>query len=174
MDTLHLLFSEEQIKERIKVLGKEITEIYNGEQLVVICILKGAVLFFSDIIRCIDCPLEIDFIRLTSYGNKSETSKIVTFTKDIEISLTDKHVLIVEDIVDTGHTMEFLLHQLAARGAKSLRIVTLINKNERREKSINVDFTGFHVSSGFLVGYGLDHSEKYRELSDIYELQISQ
>lgn len=172
MDTLHLIFSEEQIKERVQTLGKEITQRYAGEQLAVICILKGAVLFFSDLVRCIDCPLELDFIRVASYGKKHETSKVVTFTKDIEMNLVDKHVLIVEDIVDTGYTMEFLLHQLSARGTKSLAIATLINKNERREKSINVDFSGFHLNSGYLVGYGLDHAEKYRELSAIYELQI--
>lgn len=172
MDTLHLIFSEEQIKERVQALGKEITKTYNGEQLVVICILKGATIFFSDLVRCIDCPLELDFIRLASYGKKSESSKIVTFTKDIEMNLVDKHVLIVEDIVDTGYTMEFLLHQLLARGVKSLRIVALINKSERREKSVDVDFSGFHINSGFLVGYGLDHDEKYRELPAIYELQI--
>jgi len=172
MDTLHVIFSEEQIKERVKALGKEITETYKGEQLVAICILKGAVIFFSDLVRHIDCPLELDFVRLASYGKSAEASATVSFTKDIELSLIDKHVLIVEDIIDTGHTMEFLLHQLVARGAKSIRIATLINKSERREKPINVDFSGFNISSGFVVGYGLDYAEKYRELSAIYEVQI--
>ena len=173
MDTLHLIFSKEQVNERIIALGKEITETYKGEQLVVICVLKGAAIFFSDLVRNIDCPLELDFVRLASYGTKTETSKTISFTKDIELGLSGKHVLIVEDIIDTGRTMEFLLYQLAARGAKTIRVATLINKSERREKTIDVDFTGFSISSGFIVGYGLDYNEKYRELPAIYEVQIS-
>ncbi len=173
MDNLVEIFSAEKIKERIKELGAEITKSYNGEPVVVICVLKGAFMFFSDLIRYIDCPVELDFVRVASYGNNSSSSSVVSFSKDIELSIAGKNVLIVEDIIDTGKTMEFLLHQIGARGAKSIKVVAMINKSERREKGIDLDFVGFNVGSGFIVGYGLDYAEKYRELPAIYEVQIS-
>ncbi len=173
MDTLVVVFSKEQIKSRVEALGAEITKIYNGEPIVMICVLKGAVIFFSDLARQIDCPMELDFVRISSYGNAASSSKNLAFLKDIEVNIDGKHVLIVEDIIDTGHTMEFLLHQMEARGAKSIRVAALINKSERREKAIDVDFIGFNLGSGFIVGYGLDYAEKYRELPDIYEVRLS-
>ncbi len=173
MDTLVVVFSKEQIKERIEALGTEITEAYNGEPIVVICVLKGAVIFFSDLVRQIDCPLELDFVRVSSYGCDDHSSKNVVFIKDIEVNISGKNVLIIEDIIDTGRTMEFLLHQMNARGAKSIKVASLINKSERREKAIDVDFVGFNLGSGFIVGYGLDYAEKYRELPDIYEVRLS-
>ncbi len=173
MDTLHVVFSETQIQERVKELGLEITETYKGEPVVVICVLKGAFMFFSDLVKTIDCPLILDFVRVASYGSGSESSKHISFSKDIEVSIEGKHVLIVEDIIDTGNTMEFLLHQMDARGAKSIKVAALINKSERRELAIDVDFIGFNLPSGFIVGYGLDYAEKYRELPAIYEVHLS-
>jgi len=161
----------EQIAERVESLGKEITESYEGEEpLVCICVLKGAFLFFSDIIRKIDRDIEVDFVRLASYGTATSRSDDIVFSKDLEISIEDKDVLVIEDIVDTGHSMDFLLKVLEMRKPKSLKICSLIDKHERREKEVKVDFAGFQLNDGFIVGYGLDYAERYRELGGIYEL----
>jgi len=161
----------EQIAERNETLGREIAESYEGEEpLVCICVLKGAFLFFADIIRKIDRDIEIDFVRLASYGTATSRSEDIVFSKDLEIAIEGKDVLVIEDIVDTGHSMDFLLHVLRRRNPKSLKICALIDKHERREKDVHVDFAGFELSDGFIVGYGLDYAERYRELDGIYEL----
>lgn len=162
----------EQIAERVESLGSEITESYaeSAEPLVCICVLKGAFLFFSDIIRKIDKGLEVDFVRLASYGTATARGEDIVFSKDLEISIEGKDVLVIEDIVDTGHSMDFLLHVLRRRNPKSLKICALIDKHERREKKVTVDFAGFKLDDGFIVGYGLDYAERYRELDGIYEL----
>jgi len=161
----------EQIAERVESLGKEIAASYEGDEpLVCICVLKGAFLFFSDIIRKIDRPIEVDFVRLASYGTATSRGDDIVFSKDLEVSIEGKDVLVIEDIVDTGHSMDFLMNVLRMRKPKSLKICSLIDKHERREKKISVDFSGFRLSDGFIVGYGLDYAERYRELDGIYEL----
>jgi hypoxanthine phosphoribosyltransferase len=161
----------EQIAERNVELGREITESYSGDEpLVCICVLKGAFLFFADIIRRIGREIEIDFVRLASYGSATSRSEDIVFSKDLEISIEGKDVLVIEDIVDTGHSMDFLLHVLRRRNPKSLKICALIDKHERREKAVTVDFAGFKLNDGFIVGYGLDYDERYRELGGIFEL----
>lgn len=161
----------EQIAERNEILGREITECYDGKvPLVCICVLKGAFLFYSDIIRKIGREIEVDFVRLASYGTATNRSEDIVFSKDLEISIEGKDVLVIEDIVDTGHSMDFLLRVLRMRNPKSLKICALIDKQERREKKIHVDFAGFKLTEGFIVGYGLDYAERYRELDGIYEL----
>lgn len=161
----------EQIAERVESLGKEIAASYEGEEpLVCICVLKGAFLFFSDIIRKIDRPIEVDFVRLASYGTATSRGDDIVFSKDLEVSIEGKDVLVIEDIVDTGHSMDFLMNVLRMRKPKSLKICSLIDKHERREKKVHVDFSGFQLSDGFIVGYGLDYAERYRELDGIYEL----
>ena len=172
MHTLKEVISEQEIHKRVKELGKEISKVYEGDPLVILCTLKGAFLFFSDLVRSITCPHEIDFVRVASYGNSDTSSNTISFTKDIEINIEGKHVLIVEDIVDTGLTMEFLLTQFNARKAKSVKVATLLSKKARREKSVAIDFVGFYILDGFLVGYGLDYAEKYRSLPSINELEI--
>lgn len=165
------VFSKDLINHRVKELGEQIGRQYGSNPLVAVCVLKGAFMFFSDLVKNIpDRNLEIDFVRLASYGKNSVSSKHVIFNKDVEVDIFNKHVLIVEDIVDSGHTMRFLLDQFAARRPLSLRIAALIDKHERREADISVDFTGFKISSGFLVGYGLDYDERYRALDEIYEI----
>ncbi|EGB15715.1 hypoxanthine phosphoribosyltransferase [Pseudodesulfovibrio mercurii] len=160
-----------QIAERNAELGREISRSYQGESsLVCICVLKGAFLFFADIIRRIDREIEIDFVRLASYGSATSRSEDIVFSKDLEIAIEGKDVLVIEDIVDTGHSMDFLLHVLRRRNPKSLKICALIDKHERREKAVTVDFAGFKLNDGFIVGYGLDYDERYRELDGIYEL----
>lgn len=172
MHTLKEVISEQEIQNRVKELGKEISQVYDGEPLVVICTLKGAFLFFSDLVRHISCPHEVDFVRVASYGSSDTSSHTISFTKDIELNVEGKHVLIIEDIIDTGLTMEFLLNQLSARKAKSVKVATLLSKKARREKSISIDFVGFYINDGFLVGYGLDYAEKYRSLPSINELEL--
>lgn len=161
----------EQIAERVASLGREITESYDGkEPLVCICVLKGAFLFFSDIIRKIDRDIEVDFVRLASYGTATARGEDILFSKDMEVPIDGRDVLIIEDIVDTGHSMDFLKHVLLKRRPKSLKICALVDKSERREIDVEVDFAGFKIQDGFIVGYGLDYAERYRELDAIYEL----
>ncbi|MDR2696683.1 MAG: hypoxanthine phosphoribosyltransferase [Deltaproteobacteria bacterium] len=168
---LRQVYGEEQIRTRVAELAAEISGLYDGEPLVVVCVLKGAFMFFSDLARCIQGPqVEVDFVRLASYGRSATPARTVSFMKDVELSLAGKHVLIVEDIVDTGHTMDFLLRQFAARGTRSLRLAVMVDKRERREVPVHADFTGFALSGGFVVGYGLDYAERYRELPAIFEI----
>lgn len=167
------VFDKQTIHNRVKELGHAINDCYGHESLVAVCVLKGAFMFFSDLVRQItNNNLELDFVRLASYGMNSESSKHVIFSKDIQIDIKNKHVLIVEDIVDTGHTMRFLLDQFAARQPRSLRIAALLDKHERREANIAVDFTGFKISNGFMAGYGLDYAEKFRAVPFIFEVNL--
>lgn len=166
------LFTEEQIRIRLDQLAGQINTLYADEPLVVVCVLKGAFMFFSDLVKRLTCQPELDFVRLASYGRETASAKAINFTKDVEISLEGKHVLIVEDIVDTGHSMDFLLRQLAARGARSLRLAVLLDKHERREVPVTAHFVGFTLPAGFVVGYGLDYAERYRELPALYEAEI--
>ena len=168
------LISEEAIQTRVKEMAGEISTLYKDEPLVVVCVLKVAFMFFSDLVRHLTCKPELDFVRLASYGSAAQRSKTITFTKDVEIPLEGKHVLIVEDIVDTGHSMDFLYRQFQARGARSLRLAVLVDKNERREVPVTSHFVGFTLPSGFVVGYGLDYAESYRELPAIYEAEIEE
>ena len=165
------VFSSKRIAARVKELGKDISETYGGQPLVCVCVLKGAYLFFADISRSISGAPEIDFVRLSSYGGGTSSSGSMIFSKDLEVSIADKHLLIVEDIVDTGHSVEFLRHVFSRRNPLSIKICTLIDKRERREAGIKVDFSGFIVENGFLVGYGMDYAEKYRYLNAVYELE---
>ena len=161
------------IQKRVAELGAEISARYKGQPLVCVCVLKGAFLFFSDLVRRIDLGprgLEIDFVRLSSYGGATSRGRQAVFTKDLEVDVAGKHVLVVDDIVDTGRSAEFLLHVLEKRGAASLKICAFIDKHERREVGVKVDFAGFPIQKGFIVGYGMDYAEKYRELDAVYEL----
>lgn len=161
-----VLISEERIKERVRELGRQITEDYQGEQLVVVCILKGSTIFFADLVREIKLDTIFDFMIVKSYGGGTESSGNVRFVKDLDESITGKNVLIVEDIIDSGLTLTFLRNNLITRGAKSLKICTLLDKPERRkpEADINVDYCGFVIPNEFVVGYGLDYDESYRNL----------
>lgn len=169
---MNLVYSAECIQARVKELAAEIDALYQQEPVVVICVLKGAFMFFSDLVRYLHCSPQLDFVRLASYGDATASTHSIAFTKDVEISLEGKHVLIVEDIIDSGHTMDFLFRQLSARGAKSLRLAVLIDKNERREVPVQAHFVGFALPTGFIVGYGLDWAERFRELPAIYEIPV--
>ncbi len=164
------LIPARDIRRRVAELGAEISAHYHGQQLVCVCVLKGAFLFFADLVRHITCAPEIDFVRLASYGGATSRGRQTAFTKDMEVDVDGKHVLLVEDIVDTGRTAEFLLHVLEKRGAASLKLCAFVDKHERREAGVTVDFAGFPIQKGFIVGYGMDYAEKYRELDAVYEL----
>lgn len=165
------LITEEQIVERLKELGKQITEDYNGEEVIVIGVLKGCTVFMSDLIRHIDLPLQIDFMVASSYGSDTKTSGNVKIIKDINVDVHNKNVMIVEDIIDTGLTMKNLKDIFAVRQCKSFKICTLLDKKERRKVEIAADYIGFEVPDEFVVGYGLDYAGKYRNIPEICVLK---
>ena len=165
-----LILSQEKIARRVQELAAQISRDYAGQELVAVGILKGAFIFMADLVRALDFPVEVDFVRLKSYGAGKETSGEVHITKDVEVNLAGRHVLIVEDIVDVGLTLDFLRRHLGNRHPQSLRICCLIDKQERRQVEVPLDYVGFTVPRGFLVGYGLDRGEKLRTLPEVYEL----
>ena len=162
-----LLLTREQIAARVKEMGRQITEDFRGKDLTVICILKGAVVFFVDLMREIDLPMSMDFMAISSYGSATKSSGVVRILKDLDKPINGKDVLVVEDIVDSGMTLSFLRENLLSRGAASLKIVTLLDKPDRRRVPLHVDYYGFLIPDEFVVGYGLDYDEKYRNLPDI-------
>lgn len=165
---LKLLFTAEQIAERTAELGAQINERYAGEPVVLVCILKGAFLFFADLVRHLTMRPQVDFMRVSSYGDHTSPQGI-SCTKDVELSLEGKHVILVDDVIDTGHTIHYLCEWMKTRGAKSLAVAALVDNTVRRQAPVTVDFAGFALKGGFIVGYGLDYAEHYRELPGIYE-----
>ena len=171
---LNLVLSRDDISRRIQELGRQITTEMGDKEIVVVGVLKGAFLFVADLVRAIDSKLKIDFVGLKSYGDETYSSGQVSITKDIapDIILKDKNILIIEDIVDTGLTLAFLVSHLAQHKPASVKICALIDKLERRERHVDIDYTGFTVKQGYLIGYGLDMAEEYRNLPDIYEVVL--
>lgn len=165
-DIAKVLLTEEQLKKRIAEMGEEISRDYAGKTPTIICILKGAVMFYTDLLREINVPLTMDFMAVSSYGNKTKSSGEVEIRKDLSCSIENKHVLIVEDIVDSGFTLSYLSRMLASRGAASIKIATLLDKPARRAPGITLktDYSGFVIGDEFVVGYGLDYAELYRNL----------
>jgi len=166
-----ILISEEEIQAKVKELGVEISAFYGDKPILVLGILKGAIVFMSDLIRHITCPLEMDFMAVSSYGSSTESSGVVRILKDLDGSIEGKHVLIIEDIIDSGLTLNYLIENLKSRGPASLKIVTLLNKPSRRKVNIQADFNGFTIPDEFVVGYGLDFAERYRNLPYICVLK---
>lgn len=162
-----ILITKEEIQARTKELGAQITKDYEGKDLLVICILKGALPFMADLIREIQLPLTIDFMAVSSYGDATTSSGAVMILKDLETNINGRNVLIVEDIIDTGLTLKYLIANLQARKPASLKICTLLDKPDRRKVDIKVDYKGFQIPDAFVVGYGLDFAELYRNLPDI-------
>lgn len=172
MPKLTPLITQTEIAHQVQRLGEEITAFYAGEPLVAICVLKGASLFFADLVRTIKSPVEIDFIQLSSYGAGTESTGQIIFKKDVDIDLQGKNILIVEDIIDSGITMNFLLQYFKDKGAKSVNAAAFVDKSERREIEVDCKFVGIKLSKGFIVGYGLDYAEQYRCLDNICTLQL--
>lgn len=159
------LIDEVQLQNRIKELGAEISRDYTGKDLLLLCILKGGVLFLTDLMRQLTIPHAIDFMAVSSYGLEvRESTGVVRILKDLDEPIADRHVLIVEDIIDTGHTLDYITRNLVTRQPASLKICTLLDKAERRQVDIPVDYTGFVIPDKFVFGYGLDLDEKFRNL----------
>ena len=163
-DIREVLVSEEQISAKVKELGEKIARDYEGKDLVMVGVLKGAVVFLSDLMRQIKLPLSFDFVAISSYGSTTSSSGVVRILKDLDEPVESKHVLIVEDIVDTGLTLDYLGEYLRARNVASLKVVALLDKPSRRKTEVQIDYLGFQVPDEFVVGYGLDYAQKYRSL----------
>lgn len=170
-DIKKILIAEDELQAKVKELGAKITEDYQGKDLLLVCVLKGAVLFVSDLMKRIDLPLEIDFMAISSYGSNTQSSGVVRILKDLNQSIEGRHVLIVEDIIDSGLTLSYLAENLRARGPESVEICTILDKPDRRTTSLDIKYTGFQVPDEFVVGYGLDYAEKYRNLPYIAVLK---
>lgn len=163
-DIKKILLDEEKISKKIKEIGKNISEDYKGKELILIGVLKGSVMYMAELMKQIDIPCTMDFMSVSSYGNSTTSSGVVKILKDLDASIEGKDVLIVEDIIDSGITLKYLAQYLRAKNPNSLEITTLLNKPERRKADIEVKYIGFEVPDYFLVGYGLDYAEKYRNL----------
>ena len=166
-DVEKVLISKEELEVRIAELGCQIAEDYAGEPLTVVGILKGASIFFADLVRAVDLPLQMDFMSVSSYGSGTSSSGVVKIIKDLDADVTGRHILLVEDIIDTGITLAYLKEYLSNRGAKSVRICAL------REKAVPVDYVGFTMPDEFLIGYGIDYAENYRNLPYVAALKRS-
>lgn len=163
-DIEEILLPAEVIQAKITELGAHITEDYRGKPLLLLGTLKGAVPFIADLARAIDLPLELDYMAISSYGNSTQSSGVVRILKDLEGPIENKHVLIVEDIIDSGLTLHYLMEILRQRQPRSLRVCTLLNKARERVKPVSADYTGFTIPDRFVVGYGLDYAQRYRNL----------
>lgn len=156
--------NQEAISARIRELGKQITEDYQDTPPHLICVLNGAFIFLADLVREIDLPLTVDFLSVSSYGSRTETSGEVRLVKDLDVSLKNRHVILVEDIVDTGLTMQYLLSYLKGRGPGSVKVASLLSKPSRRQVEVPIDYLGFDIDDAFVYGYGLDVGHKYRNI----------
>jgi hypoxanthine phosphoribosyltransferase len=165
------LISAGEIEAKVKEMAQRISADYRGKNVLVVGILKGAVLFMADLVRALDIPVCIDFMAVSSYGSSTESSGVVRIMKDLDQSIEGKHVLIVEDIIDTGLTLKYLVENLETRQAASVEVCTLLDKPDRRKIKVDVKYNGFTVPDEFLVGYGLDFNERYRHLPEVYVLK---
>lgn len=165
------LISEEQIKNRVKELARDIEKEFNGEKILLVCILRGSFMFFADLVRELNLEAEIDFMAISTYGSGSKSSGKVTIVKDIKEDIKDKNVLIIEDIIDSGHTLTYLKKDFLSRKPKKLKICSFLDKKERREVPIDGDFIGFDIPNEFVIGYGLDYAERFRTLKSVCVLK---
>lgn len=170
-DIREILIKEDALQSKVAELGAKITEDYRGKDILLVCVLKGAVIFVSDLMRKIDIPLDIDFMAISSYGSNTQSSGVVRILKDLNTSIEGRHVLIVEDIIDSGLTLSYLVDNLKSRKPASVEICTILDKPERRTTELEIKYTGFKIPDEFVVGYGLDYAEKYRNLPYIAVLK---
>ena len=168
---LEVLLTEAQMQARIKELGAQITQDYAGLNPLLIGVLKGACFFLSDLMRAIDTRVAVEFMAISSYGSSTRTSGEVRIMKDLDVPIEGRHILVVEDIVDTGLTLSYLLANLESRGAASVKLAALLDKHERRQREVKIDYLGFPIPDEFVVGYGLDFAERYRNLPFIAVLK---
>lgn len=163
-ERVRILLSEEEVNKRISEIGEKISKDYAGKQVHLVCVLKGGAFFMCELAKRITVPVSMDFMSVSSYGGDTKSSGVVKIVKDLDESLKDKDVIVVEDIVDSGRTLSYLLELLGQRGPKSLALCTLLDKPERRVVKVKVDYTGFEIPDEFVVGYGLDYDQRYRNL----------
>ena len=171
-DRIEVLFSEKEIDERIRELAAQLSRDYEGKEITIICILKGATFFACELAKRLEVPARIEFMRCSSYGDETESSREVKILLDLDNPIKDKDVLVVEDIIDTGRTMKTLLEVLKNRGASSVKLCALLDKPDRREVEVHADYIGFTIPDKFVVGYGLDYAQKYRTLPYIGEVIV--
>jgi hypoxanthine phosphoribosyltransferase len=161
---IRVLLSEEEVNERIRVIAEQISKAYAGKEIHMICVLKGGVFFMCELAKRIDVPVSLDFMAVSSYGGDTKSSGVIKIVKDLDESIQGKDVLVVEDIVDSGRTLSHLMELLKERGPASLQLCTLLDKPDRRVIPVEVNYTGFTIPDEFVVGYGLDYAQKYRNL----------
>ena len=173
-EKIKVLISEEEVDARIRELGEKISKEYEGKQIHLICVLKGGVFFMCELAKRITVPVSMDFMCVGSYGDGTKSSGVVRLAKDLDESIENKEVLIVEDIIDSGNTLYYLMDVLRQRKPASLRLCTLLDKPDRRVKDVHVDWTGFEIPDEFVVGYGLDYAQKYRTLPYIGVVEVAE
>lgn len=173
-EKIKVLISEEEVDARIRELGEKISKEYEGKQIHLICVLKGGVFFMCELAKRITVPVSMDFMCVGSYGDGTKSSGVVRLAKDLDESIENKEVLIVEDIIDSGNTLYYLMDVLRQRKPASLRLCTLLDKPDRRVKDVHVDWTGFEIPDEFVVGYGLDYAQKYRNLPYIGVVEVAE
>lgn len=174
-EKVDILISEEEIRTRILEIAEKINEDYKGEEITLICVLKGGVMFMCDLAKRLDLNVRLDFMSVSSYGAETKSSGVVKIVKDLDNSIVDKNVLVVEDIIDSGNTLSYLMDILQKRGPKSIKLCTLLDKPSRREKiDVHVDYVCFEIEDKFVVGYGLDYDQKYRNLPYIGVMELSE
>lgn len=171
-ERIRVLLSEQQVDQRIQEIGEKISRDYEGRNVHLVCVLKGGTFFMCELAKRITIPVSIDFMSVSSYGNETKSSGVVRIVKDLDEPLKDKHVIVVEDIVDSGRTLSYLLNILKERGPASLSLCTLLDKPDRRVVDVAVDYTGFEIPDEFVVGYGLDYAQKYRNLPYIGVVEL--
>ena len=163
-EKIRVLLSEEEVDAKIKQIGEQISKDYAGRQVHLVCVLKGGSFFMCELAKRITVPVSLDFMSVSSYGSETKSSGVVRIVKDLDEPLKGKNVIVIEDIVDSGRTLSYLLDMLKDRGPESLRLCTLLDKPDRRVVDVNVDYTGFQIPDKFVVGYGLDYDQRYRNL----------
>lgn len=163
-ERIEVLLTEKEVDDRIQTIGEQISRDYAGKQVHLVCVLKGGSFFMCELAKRITVPVSLDFMSVSSYGSDTKSSGVIKIVKDLDESLKDKDVIVVEDIVDSGRTLSYLLKLLKSRGPKSLALCTLLDKPDRRVVEVDVDYTGFQIPDEFVVGYGLDYDQRYRNL----------
>lgn len=171
-EKVRVLLTEKEVDEKIRMIGEQISKDYAGKTVHLVCVLKGGCFFMCELAKRITVPVTMDFMSVSSYGSETKSSGVVRIVKDLDEPLKDKNVLVVEDIVDSGRTLSYLLEMLKDRGPESVRLCTLLDKPERRVVDVNVDYTGFEIPDEFVVGYGLDYDQRYRNLPYIGVVEL--
>ncbi len=173
-EKISVLISEEDVDKRIQEIGKQISKEFEGQEVHLICVLRGGSFFMCELAKRITVPVTLDFMQVSSYGSETKSSGVVKIVKDLDDPVNDKNVIVVEDIIDSGRTLSYLLEMIRKRGPKSMTLCTLLDKPERRVVDVHVDYTGFEIPDKFVVGYGLDYDQRYRNLPYIGVVELEE